>query len=236
MISSIAATSRHCTACDTPAPADARFCVECGASLNAVTGEAATQPVPQAQPYRPQAFAPPGQRCPTCAITNPAGAGFCVNCGRSLAAAPAPGYATALATGYPGTIVQNFYVTNAVEPPVPLVVRALWFLFVGLWLGPLWIVLGWLLNLTIVGMPLGLWMLNRTGHVMTLHRGTPHPLPSIAMSGASFAVRGVYFMLIGWWASLVWLMFGWLAAASVIGLPIAFLMFERTGTVMTLAE
>lgn len=225
-------TLRHCTACDTAIPSGARFCVECGAPTAHETAPPHAAPAP---------FAAAGQRCTTCATTNPTSAVYCVNCGTGLNRAPvgyAPaGYAPAFAgVGAGTTMVQNVYITNAIQPPLPLAVRALWFLFIGLWLGPLWIVVGWLLNLTLIGMPLGLWMLNRTGNVMTLRREPLRQSISLAQSSASLVVRAVYFVLIGWWVSLIWLMFGWLAAATVIGLPIAFLMFERTGTVMTLAD
>ncbi len=47
-------------------------------------------------------------------------------------------------------------------------VRGLWFIFIGLWLGGIWCWIAWILNITIIGMPLGLWMLNRIPQVMTL--------------------------------------------------------------------
>lgn len=215
---------RRCTTCDTAIPPAARYCVTCGAPARANVG-ATTRITPVATTQ--------GRVCTHCANANPTGAAFCVNCGSALATPSryAPGFVGSFNT----TLVQQVYLTNPLEP-IPLIVRALWFVFIGLWLGPLWIVFGWLLNLTIIGMPLGVWMLNRTGNVMTLRRAALTPLPAIAQSSASFAVRSVYFVLIGWWASLLWLLFGWVAAVTVIGLPIAFLMFERTGTVMTLAE
>lgn len=234
MTASSTFAERHCTSCDTANPADARFCVECG---NALGGASGLPPVQH--PTVPSS--PVGTRCYACGTANPAGAAFCVNCGAGLAPSQrvtyAPsGFAPAYAASGAQQIVQHVYVTNAAPQPIPLIVRALWFLFIGLWLGQLWIVIGWLLNLTIIGLPLGLWMLNRTGHVMTLRQTTPRPLPSLEQSSAPLLVRGVYFLLVGWWASLLWLMFGWFAAATVIGLPLAFLMFERTGTVATLAE
>ncbi|MBC8162546.1 MAG: zinc ribbon domain-containing protein [Roseiflexaceae bacterium] len=228
---------RHCTRCDTALPAQAQFCVGCGAAMPVNSSAQPTISLREA----PQAQA--GTRCANCGNANPAGAGYCVNCGIGLYDAPVPtGYIPQqrmpLAPAYAGGAMmqQNIYMTAAQPAPLPLIVRALWFLFVGLWLGPLWIVAGWLLNLTLIGIPAGVWMLNRTGHVMTLKQTPPTNNVSLGRSSASMAVRAVYFVLIGWWASLIWLMFGWLLAASVIGLPIAFLMFERTGTVLTLAE
>jgi uncharacterized membrane protein YccF (DUF307 family) len=120
------------------------------------------------------------------------------------------------------------------EPP--LIARALWFVFVGLWVGQLWLILAWLLNLTVIGLPLGLWMLNRMPQVLTLRAAPDRPLPVSVSSSASLAVRAVYFVLIGWWVSFLWMQLAWLAAVLVIGLPLSFQMFERVGTVMTLSE
>jgi uncharacterized membrane protein YccF (DUF307 family) len=79
-------------------------------------------------------------------------------------------------------------------------------------------------------------MLRMLPQVMTLRqerRGLRAPSDH---SGAPFAVRAIYFVLIGWWLSLVWLELAWLFSATIIGLPLAFLMFDRVGTVMTLAD
>lgn len=51
-----------------------------------------------------------------------------------------------------------------------MLVRALYFLLVGWWLGALWLTTAYVLCLTIIGLPLGLYMMDRTGGVMTLHR------------------------------------------------------------------
>jgi uncharacterized membrane protein YccF (DUF307 family) len=222
-----------CARCDTRNAAENMYCVGCGELLG---GDARPAPAVTAAPRK--------QRCGTCGITNPAGAAYCVNCGVSLAdsGSPAhgPGYAP-LATGAAGasggTFVQHIYVAapNATAEP-PLIARAVWFVFVGLWVGQLWLILAWLLNLTVIGLPLGLWMLNRMPQVMTLRATPARPAVVSSASSASLIVRIVYFVLIGWWVSFLWMQFAWLAAVIVIGLPLSFQMFERVGTVMTLAE
>ena len=40
-------------------------------------------------------------------------------------------------------------------------VRGLYFIFVGSWLGAIWMLIAWILNITIIGLPLGLAMLNQ---------------------------------------------------------------------------
>jgi uncharacterized membrane protein YccF (DUF307 family) len=228
-----------CLHCDIQNIAGNAYCVGCGAALDsdAPPSPAPTKPTPVASAHK--------QRCGRCGITNPAGAAYCVNCGVSLADSGLPhhasGYAPALATGAAGpnnpALVHHIYIAapaTTTEPP--LIVRALWFVFVGLWVGQIWLLLAWLLNLTVIGLPLGLWMLSRMPQVMTL-RPAPSRPPSVATSSsASLLVRAVYFVLIGWWVSFLWMQFAWLAAFMVIGLPLSFQMFERVGTVMTMAE
>jgi uncharacterized membrane protein YccF (DUF307 family) len=48
--------------------------------------------------------------------------------------------------------------------------RALYFVLVGWWLSFLWSNVAWALSLTIVGLPLAIWMFNRLPGVTTLMR------------------------------------------------------------------
>lgn len=127
-------------------------------------------------------------------------------------------------------------------------IRILYFIFVGLWLGGIVTVLAWVLNVTIIGLPLGLYLLNRLPQIMTLkpvqtegrimvvdgkvvYREAslpPHP----------FLLRTLYFLLIGWWFSLVWLILAWLLTGLSLGLglPLAFWMFDQVPALTTLAR
>lgn len=209
--------------------------------------------------------------CYNCDTHNPEAANFCVICGKPLSNSVAPmranapagaataSYAPPQPTAFAPTlapaganvsVVQNVYM-NPAQPQifaaqggVSLLVRAIWFLAVGLWLGQVWLMIAWLFNLTVIGLPLGIWMLNRLPQVMTLRAQTAQlSAPQVGgmfaaprPDAAPFAVRVIYFVLIGWWVSLLWLQIAWALAASLIGLPLAFLMFERTETVTTLGN
>ena len=54
------------------------------------------------------------------------------------------------------------------EDQFPFILRVLWFFLIGWHVTLYWIVAAWLLNLTIIGMPFGLFMLNRVPLVLTL--------------------------------------------------------------------
>jgi uncharacterized membrane protein YccF (DUF307 family) len=124
-----------------------------------------------------------------------------------------------------------------------LLLRAVWFVFIGWWLGLLWTLVAWLFNLTLIGLPVGVMMLNAIPTVMTLRprnaqqiqlashgsvmvqRPLQHPLP----------LRALWFVFVGWWASFVWMMVAWAFGASLILMPISFWMFNRVPTITTLA-
>ncbi len=140
---------------------------------------------------------------------------------------------------------QNYYVQESPSPGC--LIRVLYFLFFGVAIGPVWIAISWFLIITIVGMPLGLWMINRLPQVMTLKP----PRPSARLKNvngqwvvvqadrqAPFILRALYFLLIGWWFSLVWMLLAWLFGTLTLGLglPLTFWMIDQVPAVTTLSR
>jgi uncharacterized membrane protein YccF (DUF307 family) len=127
-------------------------------------------------------------------------------------------------------------------------VRGLYFLFIGLWLGAIWTSVAWLLLVSVIGLPLGLLMLNRLPQVMTLKpvrtqtqvtmQGNVVMVSQSALAQRSFLVRAIYFVLIGWWFSGLWLVTAWALIGATFGLalPLAFWMFDRTPAIVSLAR
>lgn len=52
----------------------------------------------------------------------------------------------------------------------PLILRALYFLFIGIWLSALWLEVAYALCLTIIFMPIGFRMFDKTALILTLQR------------------------------------------------------------------
>ena len=48
------------------------------------------------------------------------------------------------------------------------------------------------------------------------------------------ALRILWYLLIGWWLTGISLAVGYVAGLTIIGLPLAFWIFNRTGTILTL--
>ncbi len=124
---------------------------------------------------------------------------------------------------------------------VNLLLRALYFIFFGLWFSSIWAALAWFLCVTIIGLPFGLWMLNRLPQVTTLQ--TQRDDLTVTSDGRVFSnqaaqqpflLRAIYFLAIGWWFSAIWLAVAWALSSSIIGLPLGFLMFNSVPAVITL--
>jgi uncharacterized membrane protein YccF (DUF307 family) len=128
-----------------------------------------------------------------------------------------------------------------------LLVRALWFLFLGWYLGFVWILLASALNATIIGLPLGVMMFNALPKVMTLRprnvrmQVTANPdgtytMTRVHLEQRPFWARAMYFLLIGWWFSVAWALTAYLIGLLIVTLPISFWMFDRVPALTTLAR
>jgi uncharacterized membrane protein YccF (DUF307 family) len=133
-------------------------------------------------------------------------------------------------------------VAESAEPN--LLIRALWFFFVGWWLSGIATLIAILLQLTILGIPLAVWVVNRMPQIVTLKSSrklsvtTDEAGVTMVMYAdreqRPFLHRAIYYVLVGWWAASIWLSLAWLAAVTIIGLPLAFWMYGATGKVQTL--
>lgn len=120
-----------------------------------------------------------------------------------------------------------------------LLLRVGWFVLVGWWLGGILSGVAWFLNATIIGLPAGLWLINRLPTFITLRPqerrwivadGTLSP----ATEQRPWLLRACWFLLVGWWFSGVWLAIAYVLLVSIVGLPVAFVMYGRIGAVTTL--
>ncbi|NHN59227.1 MULTISPECIES: YccF domain-containing protein [Halorussus] len=117
-----------------------------------------------------------------------------------------------------------------------LVVRAAWYVFVGWWATGLWLSVAWLLNLSVVGLPLGIKMINKVPKVLTLKAEANSGLVDrrAGSDQPSLVVRAAYFVFVGWWASGVWMGAAYLVSLTVVGLPLAIVMYNKLPYVTSL--
>jgi uncharacterized membrane protein YccF (DUF307 family) len=122
----------------------------------------------------------------------------------------------------------------------PLWLRAVWFILVGWWLTGFIIAVAYLCLLTIIGFPAAFWLFDRVPLTLTLKprsSWTADELTgtiSIGPQQISTALRAIYFVLVGWWATALWISLAYLLFVSIIGIPIGIVMLDIVPKVATL--
>ena len=125
-----------------------------------------------------------------------------------------------------------------------VLIRSLWFLFIGWWLTAIVNVVGYVIGLTIVGLPLAFMIFNRLPSVLTLRPRTVQTTHEVALGVTyitestvpqrSFWGRALYFVLVGWWFGAFWSALAWLLCVLILPLPLGVMMYNRLPAVMTL--
>jgi uncharacterized membrane protein YccF (DUF307 family) len=125
-----------------------------------------------------------------------------------------------------------------------LVVRAIWFVFVGWWLTGIVNVVAYLIALTIIGLPVAFMIFNRLPSVLTLRPRTVQTTHAVvdgvayagetAVPQRAFWKRALYFVLVGWWLGAIWSALAWLLCVLIITLPLGVMMYNRLPAAMTL--
>lgn len=126
-----------------------------------------------------------------------------------------------------------------------ILVRIVWYIFVGWWLTGIAMGLAWLAGVTIIGLPLSFYIVNRIPTTLTLRpRRERYTLVTdaegvtryerIATEQTSVLVRLAYFIVVGWWLSLFWMIAAYLLMVTIIGIPLGMMMVNRLPFVFSL--
>lgn len=125
-------------------------------------------------------------------------------------------------------------------------VQLLWFIFVGSWVTLTWVSAAWIFMVSIIGLPLGVWMLNRVPMVLALRDPSEARVRARQIGKGQwvyeateapqhpFLIRAIYFLLVGWWLSALWMALAYLLCCTIIGLPLGILMFDFVPMLVTL--
>jgi uncharacterized membrane protein YccF (DUF307 family) len=124
-----------------------------------------------------------------------------------------------------------------------ILLRVLWFVVLGWWLSGVWTAVAWLLCVSVLGLPLGIVMLNMLPQVTTLrardvttHLDERGVVAVMHTTQYPLLVRALYFVLVGWWLSALWLAAAWALGSTVVLLPVSFWMINRTPGVLLLTR
>ena len=126
-----------------------------------------------------------------------------------------------------------------------MLVRAVWYVLVGWWLTGFVMDLAWVLAVTIVGLPITFYLVNRIPTVLTLRpRAEQYELVTgadgvtryqrLATEQYGILVRLLWFLLVGWWASLLWMAASYVLMLTILGIPLGLLMVNRLPAVFSL--
>jgi uncharacterized membrane protein YccF (DUF307 family) len=126
-----------------------------------------------------------------------------------------------------------------------LLVRFIWWLFIGWWASGIAVTVAWVTLITISGIPLGIWIINRLPSILTLRPWTRHwdlgqdeqgreEVSDRGRPQIAWPIRGLWFILVGRWASGIWMSIAWLVQLTIIGIPLSLLMFNRTPFIASL--
>lgn len=121
-----------------------------------------------------------------------------------------------------------------------MILRVIYFLAIGWWAGLFTAAAGYVLCITIIGLPFGLILLNRLPMVIFLkekgelcpdgfdHRHPREELPLI--------VRAIWFIVLGWEAGFLAISIGYLLCLTLIGLPMGIWVLNRVPLLLTLSR
>ena len=126
-----------------------------------------------------------------------------------------------------------------------ILVRIVWYLLIGWWLTGIVMAIAWLAALVIVGIPLSFYLVNRLPTILTLRPRREEYLvvtgadgvtrmQRIATRQTSLLLRIVYFVLVGWWASALWMVVAYILMLTILGIPLGLMMVNRVPFVFSL--
>ena len=134
-------------------------------------------------------------------------------------------------------------------------VRALYFVFIGWWLGFWCLEIGFFLCAIIITLPVGLMILNRLPQIMTLKPPTQTVQTNVNVTSLGSAgnainvnvnvtgvqqhpmlLRAVYYIFVGCWVGYLWASLAYFFCLTILGLPLGIIMLNQLPAVLTLRK
>jgi uncharacterized membrane protein YccF (DUF307 family) len=115
-----------------------------------------------------------------------------------------------------------------------LLLRAVWFIFVGWWLSGIAVGVAYFLCAIIIGIPIGFMIFNQLPLILTLRPRSSDYATGGPVEQLPLWIRAIWFVLVGWWLGGLYITVAWGLCVILITLPIGLWLFNRVGAVMTL--
>ena len=120
-------------------------------------------------------------------------------------------------------------------------IQLLWFVLVGWWAGQLWIAVAWFFAATVIGIPLAVMMFNKLPDIIALRGSETYTVTYYGnravvreMPQYNIVLRALWYLLVGWWLTALWLQVAFLLCLTIILMPFGFWMFDKVPTVLSL--
>lgn len=142
-------------------------------------------------------------------------------------------------------IVSTSHVSTSRGPGC--LIQLLWFIFIGWWLGQAAVALAFFLMVTIIGIPVGIIIVNNLPLIVALRQPPENLRITTTADGRAivagagrpqlpFILRALWFVVFGWWLTGLWIEAAYLLCITVIGLPLGFWMFDKAPAILTLRQ
>jgi uncharacterized membrane protein YccF (DUF307 family) len=125
-----------------------------------------------------------------------------------------------------------------------LVLRSIWFVFIGWWATGILLSVAYLFSLTVVLLPIAFVLFNVVPTVLTLRPRRTHVTTEMRdgvmhvshgnVPQRPFWMRALWFLLVGWWISAFVIVLGYLLCLTVILIPVGVMVLNRIPEAMTL--
>lgn len=124
-------------------------------------------------------------------------------------------------------------------------VRAIWFVVVGWWLTAIVSALAWFAMITIIGLPLGIYLVNHVPTYLTLRPRSKATywiadptgglmLMETGVRQTDWPIRFIWFLFVGWWASAAVMTIGCLLIVLILTMPVGLWIYNRVPFIASL--
>ncbi len=136
-------------------------------------------------------------------------------------------------------------IANEIQRGPGFLVRAIWFVLVGWWLTGIVSAIAWFAMVTIIGLPLGIYLVNHIPTYLTLRPRTKAiswvadgvggwAVAEVSVRQVHWAIRFLWFLFVGWWASALVMAIGYALIVFIITIPIGLWIYNRVPFVASL--
>ncbi len=121
-----------------------------------------------------------------------------------------------------------------------MLLQLIYFIVFGWWFGALVAVVGYLLCVSVIGLPIGVMLLNRLpAFIFLLERSQELESDSLGLQHSHelpLLIRIIWFFVLGWELGIFALLVGYVFCLTLIGIPVGIFVLNRVPLLLTLSQ